>query len=141
MTEPIETGRELLIVALNGKVAALDAATGEIRWQNELEGGGYGEVYLAIDKRDVIVSANGARAYCLSYKSGKTRWAADTHSGGRATIIVEKSIVYIAKGGYVDAFARKTGERIFSQGLSGFGVGSCALGLPGNVAQGDDRGG
>jgi outer membrane protein assembly factor BamB len=140
MSDIVESGREFLVVALNGKVAALDAESGELRWRNDLPGGGHGEVFLAIDRRDVFVSAQGAKVFCLSYKSGKTRWATDTQAAGRASIVVEKSIVYVAKSGYVDAFDRKTGNRLFAQGLSGFGQGSCALGFAGNVAQGDDRG-
>jgi hypothetical protein len=77
--------------------------------------------------------------YCLDCLIGVERWRQPTHSSGSETIVIEPDHIVCAKGGYVDCFA-PSGAPLWSQPLSGYGLGRSALGYPGNVAQADDRG-
>ncbi|MCC6528382.1 MAG: PQQ-binding-like beta-propeller repeat protein [Polyangiaceae bacterium] len=132
MTAPKTRDRSLLIIALHGKVAALDAETGEVRWKNGLTAGGYGEVEIAFVEDALVVSAFGARLFCLDYLTGAERWAVDTTSAGHASIIVEAGRIFVAKAGVVDCFDL-AGNRLWSQLLTGIGTGHAALGFHGNL--------
>ena len=134
-----EPDRSILVVGIHGKVLGLDRATGQIRWSNDLRGGGYGEVFLAVGYGVVIASAVGAAIYCLDYLTGETRWSDSTQASGRATIVIEPDQIVCSKGGYVDCYT-PDGTRLWQQPLSGQGLGRVALGYPGNVAQADDKG-
>ncbi len=131
--------RSLLVVGLAGNVYAIDRATGELRWHNELKGGGYGEVAIAVDYGVVIASAGSAMVFCLDYLSGAVRWKHATQSPGRATILIEPDQIVCAKGGYVDCFT-PDGNQLWGQPLRGAGAARVALGYPGNVVQADDPG-
>lgn len=129
----------LLLVALGGKIAALDHSSGQIRWQDDMKGGGYGEVALAAAQGRVFTSAQSAKVFCYRYASGELLWSASTSSSGRATIVVEGDRVFVSKGGEVDCFSLD-GSKLWTQRLPGKGVGTAAIGFPGNIVQGDDRG-
>ncbi len=134
-----EPDRSLLVVGLKGKVYALDRATGDVRWQNDLPDGGRGEVALAVGYGVVIVSAFGSRIFCLDYLTGAERWSQSTQAGGRATVLIEPDQIVCAKGGYVDCYT-PDGRSLWAQPLQGAGLGRVALGYPGNVVQADDPG-
>jgi hypothetical protein len=136
---PLEPDRSILVVALSGNVYGIDRASGEVRWSNDLRGGGIAEVFLAIGYGVVVVSAFGSRLFCLDYLTGQTRWEHTTKTTGRATILLEPDQIVCAKGGYVDCFG-PDGRLLWQQPLKGAGVGRIALGYPGNVAQADDEG-
>ena len=130
---------DLLLVALNGVVVALDRSTGAIRWENGLEGGGFGTVALAAVDERVYASAESSQVYCLRYDTGETLWQSSAGTSGRATIVVQNERVYVAKGGEVTAFSTH-GTHLWTQKLPGKGGGSIALGFPGNLVQSDDVG-
>lgn len=134
-----EPDRSILVVGMSGKVFGLDRTTGEVRWNNDLRGGGFGEVFLAVGYGVVIASAFGKAIFCLDYLTGETRWSDTTQTSGRATIVIEPDQIVCAKDGYVDCFA-PDGRKLWQQPLKGQGVGRMALGYPGNVAQADDKG-
>ena len=129
----------ILLIALSGHVAGLEPSTGEILWKNELTGGGFGAVDLATDGEIVIASAAGQRVFAIALASGQTLWCVATSAPGRATIVLEGERIFVAKGGFVDAFSR-SGELLWKQGLPGLGTGRAALGFPGNLRQADDVG-
>jgi outer membrane protein assembly factor BamB len=137
--KPLPVDRSVLVVGLNGRVFGMSRTSGEILWENGLEGGGYGEVALAIGYGVVIASASGRMVFCLDYLTGKTRWEQTTSAHGRASIVIEPDIIICSKNGYTDAFDPR-GTMLWSQPLSGKGTGSIALGFPGNVIQADDAG-
>jgi outer membrane protein assembly factor BamB len=137
--EKPQADRSLLVVGLGGRVVALDRATGEVTWTNDLPGGSFGEVFIAVDFGVVLASAHGDVIYCLDYLTGMERWRAKTSASGRATIIIEPDQIFCAKSGYVDSFD-PAGQKLWTQPLRGKGVGRVALGLPGNFAQADDPG-
>lgn len=134
-----EADRSVVVVALSGRVLGLERTTGQIRWENTLPGGGYGEVYLAFRYGVLVVSATRDAVYRLDYLTGQTLWAAETSRSGRASILVEPDLIFVGKGGYVDAFDHH-GRRYWTQPLEGRGTGGLALALPGNIAQADDTG-
>lgn len=136
-THEQEADRSILVIGIKGTVLGLDRATGAIRWENGLPGGGFGDVFLAMRYGCVVASAREAKVFCLDYLTGATRWESPTGGIGRATIIVEPELILVGKGGYVDAFDHD-GKRLWSQDLPGKGVGGVALGCWGNVAQSDD---
>jgi outer membrane protein assembly factor BamB len=138
-TSDLESPAPHAIVALNGKVYAIDASTGELRWQNELKGSGYGAPALAITKSRVFVSAHGSAIHCLDYSTGQPIWTENATSSGRASILIHDGRVYVAKGGSLDCYTLD-GRKVFSQPLRGAGVGPVALGFPGKVVQADERG-
>ncbi|MGE5185663.1 MAG: PQQ-binding-like beta-propeller repeat protein [Acidobacteriota bacterium] len=131
--------RSVLVVGLSGHVYAIDRATGELRWHNDLSGGGLGHVAIAVGYGVVIASAGGAAVFCIDYLGGETRWQQPTHGRGRATILIEADQIVVAKGGHVDCFSPE-GHRLWGQPLRGAGMGRAALGYPGNVVQSDDPG-
>lgn len=129
--------RSVLVIGLNGNVFGLARDTGEIRWR--YDGGGTGEVFIAVGYGVVVVSSNDATIACLDYLTGAPRWVTRTRAGGRATILIEPEQIVCAKNGYIDCFA-PNGTPLWQQPLEGAGLGGTALGYPGNVAQADDRG-
>jgi outer membrane protein assembly factor BamB len=136
---PLPEDRSILVVAQNGRVYGVDRVTGAVRWENNLDGGGYGEVFLCVGYGVVVVSAFGSKLFCLAYLTGTTRWEQRTSASGRAAIVIEPDQIVCAKGGYIDCFA-PDGQKLWEQPLSGAGTGRGALGYPANVAQADDRG-
>lgn len=135
---PPEEDRSILVVTLNGKVHGVDRQTGELRWTQGTNqwGGGRGEVFLAMAHGLVIASSYEDAIVSLDYTTGAITWSAHTHSSGRATILVERDVIICAKGGYLDCFAHG-GKKLWTQPLTGLGMGNVALGFPGNVAQAD----
>ena len=138
--EAASDDRSIIIVALGGAVVGLDRRSGRERWRNELSGGGIGVVDVAITHGRVFVTASSSVLVCLDYANGKTVWSAKTQGSGRGTILVDDGQVIVAKNGYVDCFDF-SGNRLWSEALSGMGIGRAAVGLPGNVRQADDIGG
>ena len=134
-----EADRSVIVVALSGTVVGLDRLSGHIRWENNLPGGGMGEVFLGFRYGVLAVSARGDDLFRLDYLTGQTLWRASTTGSGRATILVEPDMIIVGKGGYLDAFDHH-GRRGWQQRLSGRGVGGIAIALPGNVAQSDESG-
>ena len=64
--------QDLVFVGLNGRVAALEIATGEIVWEwSSPKGGSY--VTLLLDGRTLIAGANGY-IYALDALTGKKLW-------------------------------------------------------------------
>jgi outer membrane protein assembly factor BamB len=136
---PLEVDRSVLVVGIGGHVVGVSRSNGEILWKHSLPEGGHGEVFIAFRFGLLVVSADGARAFRLDYRTGETVWAAATRASGRATILIEPDLVVVAKGGYADAFDHD-GKPLWTQGLEGYGHGRLALAFPGNVAQADDYG-
>jgi hypothetical protein len=64
--------QDLVFIGLNGRVAALDGATGEIAWEWQApKGTGY--VNLLVDRKLLIAAVNGY-IYGLDPKSGDQLW-------------------------------------------------------------------
>lgn len=131
--------KSVVVIGISGKLIGVDAATGETRWENNMKGGGYGAVGLAITDDKIFASAASAMIFCLSYPDGEQLWTADTSASGRSSIVVEGDRVFVSKGGEIDCYTLD-GKRVWSQALKGAGVGRTAIGVPHNVVQSDDYG-
>jgi outer membrane protein assembly factor BamB len=128
--------RSILVAGVHGHVMGLDRQTGEVRWDNPLEGGGMGKVFLHLIGDHVLASAEGRDLYCLRYMTGELLWKGTTSGSGPATILVDQDVILVGKGGYIDAFSVK-GAPLWRQPLKGRGIAAIALALPGNVQQSD----
>jgi outer membrane protein assembly factor BamB len=136
---PAEADRSILVVGIDGFLFGIDRASGEQRWENELPGGGHGEVFVALRYGVLAVSAGDDLLFRIDYATGKTLWSVRTRGTGRATILVEPDLIVVGKGGYLNAYDHR-GKPLWLQELKGRGLGRLALGFPGNVAQSDDAG-
>jgi outer membrane protein assembly factor BamB len=125
------------VFALGGRVGGMDRSTGEVRWLKEF--GDSEEVFLVVTDDVVLASSEEPILWCLDYLTGRTLWHAPTTGKGRATIVLDRDQIVVAKAGYVNCFDR-TGKHLWSNLLKGYGIGRVALGFPGNVAQADDLG-
>lgn len=138
--ESAEADRTRVVVAVSGRVAAVDLATGKEQWRNELAGAGVGPVDLFVGDGVVLACVSTSDTlYCLDYATGEERWTAKTRGYGRAAILVDGPVVLVARNGYLTCFDREGAQR-WSNGLDGLGTGPTAVGLPGNVRQADAEG-
>lgn len=135
-----ETDESIVVVGMGGRLLGLDRDTGAIRWENGLEGGGHGKVFIAIvalpKGQHVLAASKGRRLFCVRYDDGETVWATPTRAGGKPTILVEHDRIFVSQGGHVTAFAYD-GTELWTQPLRGRGIEVAALGVPGKVVQGD----
>lgn len=127
----------LLLVALNGRMLALHRETGVIAWEQVLGRMG-GTVELAsIGELVFAVTAQGM-LHRIDYQSGEllsSKQLPGTYRG-RATMVVDGGMLYVAAGGEITCVDRD-GEVRWFNGLKGKGVGATALGFPGNLRQAD----
>jgi outer membrane protein assembly factor BamB len=130
--------RALLVVAVEGHVCAFDTETGEPVWKNPLRGGGFGAVALEVWAERVFAVPSGKVLYCLDYRTGKTLWATELATSGRATVLVDGERVFGGRGDVVQCFDLDGRSRWVSD--SGVIAGPMAVGLPGNVRQADVSG-
>jgi outer membrane protein assembly factor BamB len=127
------------VVGIKGEVIAIDPEDGRIRWRNGMPQAGLGVVELLIGNGLVIAAGPGVAIHAIDYRTGETQWTATHSSAGRATMVVRGERLYVAKGGEINCFDLR-GQRLWTQSLSGMGMGSVSLGFPGVVRQGDDTG-
>ncbi|MGE0464807.1 MAG: PQQ-binding-like beta-propeller repeat protein, partial [Vicinamibacterales bacterium] len=81
----------LVIVAVAGRLAAYDEATGQPRWLGEAGGGGYSSPHLAtIDGVPQVLLLRGARTISVAPADGALLWE---HSGQPAVSIVQPAVV------------------------------------------------
>src|SRR5947209_16466713 len=64
---------DLVFVGLNGRVAALESATGEMVWEWRSPKGGVGYVNLLVEP-NVVVAGNNGYIYGLDPKTGDQLW-------------------------------------------------------------------
>jgi len=132
--------RSRVIVAVAGRVAAIDVQTGKELWRNEFEGLGHGVVEMLVEDGAVFVAVATSRELVnLDYALGTERWRAETSITGRASLLRDGTRLFVACDGYLDCFDFN-GNKLWSNGLSGLGTGPTAVGLPGNVRAADDLG-
>lgn len=134
-----DSDRPVLVVAFNGRVFGLDARTGQRVWSHDIKPG-HGEVELVVQPNRVFAAA-GRTLVCLAYPTGellgKTTLPGTYES--RPTMMANGDLLYVATGGEltcVDA----AGRALWHEPFVGKGLGSIALGFPGDVRQADERG-
>jgi outer membrane protein assembly factor BamB len=123
-----------VIMTIAGKVLGLNSQTGELQWDYALGGGGYPTALLVTENR--IYACCPPRVACLEYPTGAEVWTSTVSSGATGTLLLEAGHLYVATCGELDCF-NSEGQRLWHNALKGKGAGPTALGLPGNVMQGE----
>jgi hypothetical protein len=140
------TDRSLLIAAFASTINALDRKTGAIRWMAHPFGtpsglGDHNEVEIAISD-NVVICANAAYLAFLDYPTGALHTVVQLPHANtcRPTMLIDGPHVYITGENVVSCFTIR-GHLVWNQPFDGsIKTASIALGLPGNIRQGDDKG-
>ncbi|AKF09009.1 PQQ-binding-like beta-propeller repeat protein [Sandaracinus amylolyticus] len=139
--------RSILVVAGNAEICGYERATGRLLWKHELTtkilgmtaklGGA---VDLEIRAGRVYVTSRQA-ILCLDYRTGtKIGEVKLASSSLRPTLLVDGDHLYVASSTTIECFTMN-GERVWGVQRDGmFGSDGFALGFPGNIRQGDERG-
>jgi outer membrane protein assembly factor BamB len=131
--------RPVLVVAFNGRVFGLDARTGQRQWSHDITPG-HGEVELVVQSGKLF-AAVGRTLLCIAYPTGellgKTTLPGTYQS--RPTMMVNGDLLYVASGGELTCLDA-SGKPLWHEPFVGKGIGSIALGFPGDVRQADDVG-
>lgn len=129
----------VLVTAFSNQIYGLDPASGQILWAFQPPNG-YGEVEIAIEE-GVVIAANSAVVAFLDYQTGQPLAVVPIPGeySRRPTMIVQGGYVYVGRNGEVSCLTTR-GHAVWAQPFTGKGMGSVALGLPGNIRQADDVG-
>jgi outer membrane protein assembly factor BamB len=122
--------RDLVIIALNGEVAAIDRQSGEEKWRAAILGASVGTMALAIASGRVYTATEEEIVACFDYRTGDRVWQATTRAFGRPTLLVDGDQVIVARGAHLECVSRETGELLWHAVLRGMGKGVTAIGLP-----------
>src|SRR5581483_10948592 len=98
-----------------GGVAAVDDATGTVRWKHALKGIDSGAATVADDV--VFTSTSDGTIYALATKSGATLWRTKAPSGINSFPAVTRTMLIVGTGARTSAQAPPHGE-IVAYGLS-----------------------
>jgi outer membrane protein assembly factor BamB len=106
-----------------GVLTALDAATGQIRWQQKLEATGSGTPSVQGDL--VYLVSGGDTAWAIETATGRVRWQTSTAPdqsnvlGGAAPVITDQLAIFAFGNGEVQATFRQGGLRVWDAIVSG----------------------
>ncbi len=116
------SGDTLVMASGFGKVLALDAATGSVRWQRDMDAPMTGAP--TIREGQVYVSSNNNELFALSLETGETDWSDQAISeparvlGSPSVAAVEDIVVAPYSSGEVIAYLASNGRRLWSDALS-----------------------
>ncbi|WP_438001586.1 PQQ-binding-like beta-propeller repeat protein [Sorangium sp. So ce185] len=127
----------VLVAAFLGQIFGVDPVTGRVLWERKQDGAGYSSTALLITP-EAIYAATFNGVACLRYPTGELLWEVKTTTLGRATLLLEGDRLFVAKQGEIECFSL-TGQSLWHNRFKGKGLGPVALGVPGNVAQSDDK--
>ena len=106
-----------------GLLTALDAATGEVRWQQKLEATGSGTPAVQGDL--VYLVSGGDTAWAIETATGRVRWQTSTATdqsnvlGGAAPVVSDQFAIFAFGNGEVQATFRQGGLRVWNSIVSG----------------------
>jgi outer membrane protein assembly factor BamB len=106
-----------------GALTALDATTGELRWQQKLEATGSGTPTVMGDL--VYLVSGGDTAWAIETATGKVRWQTSTTPdqanvlGGAAPVVTDQLAIFAFGNGEVQATFRQGGLRVWDAIVSG----------------------
>ncbi len=126
------------MVAFGGRVFGLEPSSGAVIWENPM--GTHGDVEILIH-RGRVYATDGLSLRCFDYRTGASFGGTEIPDQypGRPSMVIERDQIFIGSEGEVTCFDLN-GQRLWSQGFKGKGVGRVTLGFPGNVRQADDIG-
>jgi outer membrane protein assembly factor BamB len=120
---------DVVIVAFNGFVFALEPESGVFRWEVEVEG-----TFVRIVLEDDRVYALGQSLVAIELATGKPIFRQWTPG---STLLVEDERILVGGNGEVHAFAKRDGRPLWSQTFPGRGLGAVAIAAGGRVVQAD----
>jgi outer membrane protein assembly factor BamB len=126
----------VLVAAFGGRMYGIDPPTGRILWERELDIAGNPATLLLTP--DTIFAASYSNLVCLRYPTGDVLWTTAKRTVGRSTMLLEGGLIFVGTAGEMECFSL-TGQSLWHEKFKGKGVGEVALGVPGNVAQADER--
>jgi outer membrane protein assembly factor BamB len=126
----------VLVVAFSGRIFGLDPPTGRALWEHEIDLAGNPTTLIITPS--AIFAATFLNLVCLRFPTGEVLWSVPTKVTGRATAILEGDLVFVGKGGEIECFSLG-GQSLWHEKFKGKGAGEVSLGVPGNVAQADER--
>jgi outer membrane protein assembly factor BamB len=127
-------GPRPVIMTIGGRILAIEPRSGEVQWEYPIGGGGYPTTLLVTDTK--VYACCPPRVVCLEYPTGAEAWTSVVTSGAVATLLLDGGVLYVAAKGELDCF-NSEGGRLWHNPLKGKGTGATALGVPGNVMQGE----
>jgi outer membrane protein assembly factor BamB len=133
--ETAQEDRSILVTAFNGKVFGLDRGNGQVRWK--FDGLSHGEIELAVGS-GVVVACSAQRLCFIELVTGRPLRMVDLvgQYATRPVMLIDGPHIFVARGGEVACYTTG-GDWIWSQPLTGEGIGNMALALPGNARQAD----
>ncbi len=129
------TTSPLVVTAFNGYVTALEATTGEIRWQVKLGGGG-SVIRLHVDEQLVVALGN-IELTAIEYPTGKVLWTVEVPG---SSLLVDGRQAFVSNNGVLSAVDLATGKILWTNELAGTGYGVASIGTPVRSSQADTRG-
>jgi outer membrane protein assembly factor BamB len=127
---------ELVFVAFNGRIFAMDGVTGERKWVHDFDV--RRSVRLVVRDDRIIALALRARLSCLDAAGGRVAWTTEQMDGD--TLLVDGNRVFIGGGGEVQCLDATTGKLLWRDGFEGMGLGQVAIAVAGQAAQADETG-
>lgn len=110
----------------NGRVWALDAATGQVRWTTDLHGAIKGS--LALTGQRLFIGTYGGDVVSLDARTGRVLWRSGGHSRIYSSPAVAYGRVYIGSlDGGVYAFGATTGDLLWAHPTGGYVYASPAV--------------
>lgn len=130
--------RTVLVATFSSNIFGIARHTGQILWEVPL--GSHGEADLHV-LDEVTIAITHSDLHFLVTLTGQVlaRVPLGMNYPRRPTSLVDEGHLYVAANGEIVCFTLR-GERVWHQPFKGKGMGSVALGLPGNVRQADDVG-
>ena len=125
-SSPLVSGGVVYVGDWTGRVWALEAATGRVRWVAALHGAIKGSV--ARSGRSLYIGTYGGDVVALAARSGRVLWTSDGHGRIYSSPAVAYGRVYIGSlDGGVYAFGAATGDLLWAHPTGGYVYASPAV--------------
>lgn len=145
--EDDDSMRSILVTAGDGEVCGHDRATGAVRWSYDVmvmtivgtEGRLRGSIDLAIHGGRVY-ALTVDRIICLEYATGTAVGVVPLAvTGIRPTMLIDRGFLFVSSRHWLECFTLE-GAPVWRHERRNTASDGLALGLPGNVRQGDEVG-
>jgi outer membrane protein assembly factor BamB len=125
-SSPLVVGRTVLFGSWDGRIVALDAADGRLRWS--IQTNGPVKAGPARSASTVYVGSYDGSFYAVDARSGRIRWTATGGGPFYATpAVADGRVVVATTDGIVHAFAADSGETLWSRHIGRFAYSAAAL--------------